>query len=538
MAVSIAGVISIVVFYLVILVIGLIAARKSGFRARNIDSQDVILAGRNIGLFVGVFTMTATWVGGGYINGAAEIVGTKGLVWCQAPFGYTISLIFGGLFFAAKMRKSGFTTLLDPFHQKYGRLMGCLLYLPALTGEVFWSAAILATLGATLKVILDIDLSLSILISAAIALLYTLLGGLYSVAYTDIVQLICIFVGLIVGVPFAATHEAARSLTENSTWLGSVDPAFIGTYIDYYLLLIFGGIPWQVYWQRALSAKTVAIARGLSVLGALGCLILAVPPVLLGAVAATADWNKTAYGQPSLAQEDVALTLPLVYFHMTPVAVSFVGLGAISAAVMSSTDSSFLSASSMFACNVFGVMYQLARGQRPSGTMTVWVMRCAQVVIAGLACGLALTVTSVYYLVGAVLRLRLRHPLPPAAVRAFRALEQYIRVSGSLRLRPPLPPARRRARPQSPTCYSVPLVRPSKRPEVPFRTLAMFISLASHLGVSAGARQVFRRTSCPPTWTSSTVSSWTRKQSAVVLRTEPSTWRSHQAMKRLTKKTR
>lgn len=30
--------------------------------------------------------------------------------------------------------------------------------------------------------------------------------------------------------------------------------------------------------------------------------------------------------------------------------------------------------------------------------MTVWVMRCAQVVIAGLACGLALTVTSVYYL--------------------------------------------------------------------------------------------------------------------------------------------
>ncbi|XP_025094210.1 uncharacterized protein LOC112563939 isoform X2 [Pomacea canaliculata] len=197
MAVSIAGVISIVVFYLVILVIGLIAARKSGFRARNIDSQDVILAGRNIGLFVGVFTMTATWVGGGYINGAAEIVGTKGLVWCQAPFGYTISLIFGGLFFAAKMRKSGFTTLLDPFHQKYGRLMGCLLYLPALTGEVFWSAAILATLGATLKVILDIDLSLSILISAAIALLYTLLGGLYSVAYTDIVQLICIFVGLV-----------------------------------------------------------------------------------------------------------------------------------------------------------------------------------------------------------------------------------------------------------------------------------------------------------------------------------------------------
>ena len=28
-----------------------------------------MLAGRNIGMFVGIFTMTATWVGGGYING-------------------------------------------------------------------------------------------------------------------------------------------------------------------------------------------------------------------------------------------------------------------------------------------------------------------------------------------------------------------------------------------------------------------------------------------------------------------------------------
>ena len=44
---------------------------------------------------------------------------------------------------------------------------------------------------------MDIDLRLSIIISAAIALLYTLLGGLYSVAYTDVVQLICIFVGLV-----------------------------------------------------------------------------------------------------------------------------------------------------------------------------------------------------------------------------------------------------------------------------------------------------------------------------------------------------
>ena len=52
-----------------------------------------MLAGRNIGVFVGIFTMTATWVGGGYINGTAEIVFNDGLIWCQAPFGYALSLM-------------------------------------------------------------------------------------------------------------------------------------------------------------------------------------------------------------------------------------------------------------------------------------------------------------------------------------------------------------------------------------------------------------------------------------------------------------
>ena len=54
-------------------------------------------------LFVGVFTMTATWVGGGYINGTAEAVYLsidktgQGLLWAQAPVGFSISLLFGKL---------------------------------------------------------------------------------------------------------------------------------------------------------------------------------------------------------------------------------------------------------------------------------------------------------------------------------------------------------------------------------------------------------------------------------------------------------
>ena len=62
---------------------------------RCLFQEEVMLAGRNIGMFVGIFTMTATWVGGGYINGTAEITYSSGLIWCQAPVGYALSLMLG-----------------------------------------------------------------------------------------------------------------------------------------------------------------------------------------------------------------------------------------------------------------------------------------------------------------------------------------------------------------------------------------------------------------------------------------------------------
>lgn len=54
--------------------------------------------------------------------------------------------------------------------------------------------------GATISVIIDVNVHISVIVSALIAILYTLVGGLYSVAYTDVVQLFCIFIGLVSGV--------------------------------------------------------------------------------------------------------------------------------------------------------------------------------------------------------------------------------------------------------------------------------------------------------------------------------------------------
>ena len=80
------------------------------------------------------------------------------------------------------------------------------------------------------------------------------------------------------------------------------------------------------------------------------------------ALISTLDWTQTDYYKPPAGNVsnqnvtvdfDKTLILPMVLQYLTPTAVSFVGLGAVSAAVMSSMDSIFLGASSMFAHNVY-----------------------------------------------------------------------------------------------------------------------------------------------------------------------------------------
>ncbi|XP_060526404.1 high-affinity choline transporter 1 [Cylas formicarius] len=390
--INIAGVISIILFYILILGVGIWAARKK--EAGNDSEEEVMLAGRNIGLFVGIFTMTATWVGGGYINGTAEAVYTSGLIWCQAPFGYSLSLVFGGIFFANKMRQQGYITMLDPLQDSFGERMGGLLFLPALCGEVFWAAGILAALGATLSVIIDMDHRTSVIFSACIAVFYTLFGGLYAVAYTDVIQLFCIFIGLWMCIPFAWTNEHVQSLSSMDVdWIGKVETVDLFSYIDYGLLLIFGGIPWQVYFQRVLSSKSADRAQVLSYVAAFGCVLMAIPPVLIGAIAKGTAWNETGYKGPfPLSSDETGMILPMVLQYLTPQFVSFFGLGAVSAAVMSSADSSILSASSMFARNVYKLIFR----QKASEMEIVWVMRVSILIVGFLATVMALTIPSIY----------------------------------------------------------------------------------------------------------------------------------------------
>ena len=137
------------------------------------------------------------------------------------------------------MREAEYVTMLDPLQDKYGKIMGAFLYIPAFLGESFWSASILSALGATLSVIMDLEMNTSVIVSACIAVGYTFFGGLYSVAYTDVVQLICIGIGLWLTVPFALTNPKVEAITiTDHMWLGSLSSNEVGTWIDYAFLLV------------------------------------------------------------------------------------------------------------------------------------------------------------------------------------------------------------------------------------------------------------------------------------------------------------
>ena len=382
----------ILAFYLLIFAVGLYAGMR---RDRTGTSADLLLAGRKLPLWIGAFTMTATWVGGGYINGTAEAVynPATGLVWAQAPWGFALSLILGGLFFARKMRRLGCTTLLDPFEQRYGKKIAAVLFVPALIGEVFWSAAILVALGMTFGTVIGVDLRTSILISAAIAVTYTVVGGLWSVAYTDVVQLICILVGLGIALPFVIGHVGTTSDVAEA--YVALMPPFpqgpaVWLWLDMALLLIFGGIPWQVYFQRVLACQDDRSAVRLSWIAGIGCLLMAVPAVIIGAVGAVVDWTALGLTPP----ENAAMVLPEVLHRLTPTPVATIALAAVAAAVMSSVDSSILSASSMFVWNVYRPLFQPKATDQQLRT----VLRLAVVLIGAAATWLALSVESVYAL--------------------------------------------------------------------------------------------------------------------------------------------
>ncbi|XP_038674944.1 high-affinity choline transporter 1-like isoform X1 [Scyliorhinus canicula] len=515
MSVDIGGLVAIILFYLAILLVGIWAAWKNKNKPHHgelLRNEVIMIGRRDIGLLLGIFTMTATWVGGAYINGTAEAVYVVGLgfIWTQAPIGYAVSLIIGGLFFAKTMRSRRYVTMLDPFQETYGGGIGSLMFIPAVMGELFWSAAVLSALGSSLSVIFEINVELAIIISTVIAVGYTLIGGLYSVVYTDMAQLFCIFVGLYISLPFAVLNPAVTSITITATkyvyrepWIGTISPGNAWIWVDNYFLMTLGGIPWQAYFQRVLSASTATQAQILSIVAGFSTLILAIPSVIIGAIGVSTDWNQTEYGLPDpMDRNETQMILPLILRYLCPSYIAFFGLGAVSAAVMSSADSSILSASSMFTRNIYHGVFR----REATDNELVWIMRAAVVIFGLLAAGMTWMSNSVYGLwylssdlIFVLLFPQLLSVLYLKGTNAYGCITSYIfglflRVGGGepyLRLQPFICYA---------GCYldiTFP-TGPIYLQKFPFKTVSMLASLMMNLFVSHLTKYLFNRGMFPP----------------------------------------
>ncbi|XP_065282043.1 high-affinity choline transporter 1-like isoform X2 [Dermacentor albipictus] len=470
MAVSLVGALTIILYYIAVVTVGVWAGRKV-LRSESPLSQSVkegspgsrpfksstmfrtpidndngyllrlFLANRSVPLTLSFLSMTATWVGGGYLNGTAEAVFNYGIVWCHAPIGYALSLVIGGRFFAGKMRVTKALTMFDPFQQHYGRWIAVPLCLPALCGEVFWTAAILAALGDTVAAITRVDSSSVIMLSSAIILFYTSLGGLYSVIYTDAFQVVSTVFGL-------------------------------------------------VYFQRVLCSETVFTAKMLSYLAAAGCCFLAIPPIIIGALAKSCNFTAAGYQGPfNLAEEERPKVLPHALHHMTPSFVAVLGQLAITAAVMSSVDSSMLSASQLITRNIYHVIL------RPSATdleMCV-VLRCMICLVGVVATSMALRVSSVLSLW--TLSSDLVYVLLFPQFVALFFLRHRVNAYGSalgffaglvLRFLCGEPAF------GLPALLQLPLYDSERGQQFPFRTLCMMLSLSGQLLGSAATAAFFR----------------------------------------------
>jgi high affinity choline transporter 7 len=345
---------------------------------------------RAMPLWLATFTMTATWVDGGYLLGTAEGVYRSSLAsGLQGGVCFGISLIIGGLFFAKRMRALEYHTLIDPFEARFGTRWAVVLALPAVLAETFWSAELLVALGSTFGVILDLDLVTGIVISAVVVTLYTMLGGMWAVAYTDALQLLLVGVGLAAALPFALsaaggiTHAwQAYHAVPHESWSSSV------SWWDVSIMLMLGGVPWNCYFQRVLSCRSPRAAQLHSIYSGLLTIVLTIPPLLMGIAAFAYLWPPELAARLGAQPADA---LPLMFRYVVPPLIGLLGLAAIVGAVTSSFSSSILSAGSMFSWNV---CLRLLRPDLPVKTLSL-IMRAAIVTIGALAVWMAIKVQSV-----------------------------------------------------------------------------------------------------------------------------------------------
>lgn len=336
-------------------------------------SEDYLVGGRSFGLFYNSGTLAACFLGGGILIGASGKIFSVG-IWDNALSGGALILIGGflmclfvaGTFYMPKLWRMKFISLGDLFYVRYGRRTGLLSSVLISVNFLFWVAVQILVFGKIVNAILGWDLQMSILLAMSVICAYTMLGGLFAVCFTDIIQVTVTILGVIVMVPycisavggwdvFSASYNA--DLLQIVPQTMEVDPWL--AWFAAFAAVGLGGIVSPDLMQRAFSAKTPNIARksayvAFTILFCFSVLIavLSLAGHILVDNGILTDPHLVGDAAAGIAG-DPELILPIMSKAILPLPLVVLFLGAGLSAVMSAAATALLALSGMISMNIY-----------------------------------------------------------------------------------------------------------------------------------------------------------------------------------------
>jgi len=372
-------------YLLVTIGIGLWAAK----RVKN--TADYAIAGRHLPLIMIVTTTFATWFGSETVLGigAKFVQGNLGTV-VEDPFGASFCLIFVGLFFAARLYKQTLLTISDYYRQRYGKSVEILCSIIIMLSYLGWVAAQVTALGLVFNILSGDQISFEwgMVIGVASILIYTLFGGMWSVALTDFIQMIVLVVGLSIiavmagqmaggadkVVAYAQSKDMFRFFPEPSL----KDMVF---FFAAAITMMLGSIPQQDVFQRVMSAKDIKAATRGPVIGGICYLLFAFVPMFLVIAAIIIMPDKAA----ALLKDDPQKILPTLVLEHMPFIAQVIFFGALLSAIKSCASATLLAPSVTFVENVYKHFNKHMNDQQ-----TLKAMRIAVLVFSGLVLAYAM----------------------------------------------------------------------------------------------------------------------------------------------------
>ena len=342
-----------VILYLVISIgIGMYAA------TRVHNARDYISAGRALPIYIVMAMVFATWFGAETVLGIPATFMEEDLAGLISdPFGASLCLILFGLFFARKLYRMNLLTIADYYRERYDNRVELVTGIAIVLSYLGWVSAQITALGLVFNVLSDgqITQAQGIMIGAAVVLMYTLYGGMWSVALTTFFQMIVIVLGLLYiawlvsdltgGVMPVIEHAAAN---EKFHFWPELNTVALIAFVSGLITMGFGSIPQQDVFQRANASKNENVAVWGTVLGGVAYFLFAAVPLFL---AYSANLIDPALFTRWLAEDSQKLLPELVRGHL-PLFAQVIFYGALLSVIMSTASGTLLAPSVTLSENV------------------------------------------------------------------------------------------------------------------------------------------------------------------------------------------